>query len=171
MARNIEIKAVCHDRAALCERIESLACMPVVELHQDDSFFSCPTGRLKLRDFGDGTAELIAYERPDASGPSLSSYTRSHTNDPAGLRATLARALGCWARVVKTRQLYRVGRTRIHLDQVEQLGDFVELEVVLDDDEPVAAGQREAERLMAELGIRSADLRATAYADMLAATT
>lgn len=168
MARNIEIKAVCHDRLVMRERIEVTAGAPVAELHQDDSFFGCTTGRLKLRDFGNGTAELIAYERPDTPEPSLSSYTRVDTDDPAGLRATLARALDCWARVVKTRHLYRAGRTRIHLDHVEGLGDFVELEVVLEAHEQPADGQREAERLMAELGIEPADLCATAYADMLA---
>ncbi|HET7315026.1 class IV adenylate cyclase [Salinisphaera sp.] len=168
MARNVEIKAVCRDRAALRLRIETLAGTPVVELRQDDSFFVCATGRLKLRDFGNGRAELIAYERPDTPEPSLSSYTRSETDDPAGIRATLSRALGCWTRVIKTRQLYMVERTRIHLDQVEGLGDFVELEVVLDAHEQPADGRREAERLMAELGIDARDLCVSAYADMLA---
>ncbi len=141
----------------------------VAELHQDDSFFGCTTGRLKLRDFGNGRAELIAYERPDTPEPSLSSYARVETDDPAELRSTLTGALGCWARVVKTRHLYLAGRTRIHLDQVEGLGDFVELEVVLEAHEPPGDGRREAERLMAELGIEPADLCAIAYADMLAA--
>ena len=137
-------------------------------LDQDDTFFTCAAGRLKLRDFGGGHAELIAYERPDTPEPSLSSYTRSETGDPAGLRATLSRALGCWARVVKTRQLYMIGRTRIHLDRVEGLGDFVELEVVLKTHEPPLAGRQEAERLMAKLGIEARDLCVNAYADMLA---
>lgn len=167
MARNIEIKAVCPDHTALRGRIESLAGTPVATLCQDDSFFICAAGRLKLRDFGNGHAELIAYERADTPEPSLSSYTRSETEDPAGLRATLSRALGCWARVIKTRQLYMVGRTRIHLDQVEGLGDFVELEVVLEAHEQAADGRQEAERLMAELGIDARDLCVNAYADML----
>ncbi|MGN8157715.1 class IV adenylate cyclase [Salinisphaera sp. RV14] len=167
MARNIEIKAVCRDRAVMRQRIEALAGAPAAELDQDDSFFTCATGRLKLRDFGNGQAELIAYERPDSAGPSLSSYTRTETDDPDGLRATLTHALGCWARVIKTRQLYMTGRTRIHLDRVEGLGDFVEFEVVLAAQEQPADGRREAERLMAELGIEAADLCAIAYADML----
>lgn len=169
MARNIEIKAVCRDRAALRSRIEALAGAPMAELRQDDSFFVCTSGRLKLRDFGNGHGELIAYQRPDTPEPSLSSYTRTETADPAGLRATLTRALGCWARVVKTRQLYMAGRTRIHLDRVEELGDFVELEVVLEAEERPADGQREAERLMGQLGIEAHDLCVNAYADMLAA--
>ena len=167
MARNIEIKAVCQDRAALQSRIETLAGTPTAELQQDDSFFVCASGRLKLRDFGNGHGELIAYERPDTPEPSLSSYTRSVTDDPAGLRATLTRALGCWVRVIKTRTLYMAGRTRIHLDRVDGLGDFVELEVVLDAQEEPVDGRREAERLMAQLGIEARDLCVNAYADML----
>ena len=86
----------------------------------------------------------------------------------AGLMSTvLTVAYGMTGRVVKQRTLYLAGRTRIHLDRVEGLGDFVELEVVLEDGESAAAGMREAEDLMARLGIDPSALVEGAYVDLL----
>lgn len=169
MARNIEIKARVADRAALVDCVKAVAGPAVAELRQDDTFFYCGRGRLKLRDFGDGYGELIAYARPDTTEPSLCDYERSPTDDPAALRATLIRALGELARVVKTRWLYQAGRTRIHVDRVAGLGDYMELEVVLAETDILADGQAEAEALMHALAIDPADLCATAYVDMLLA--
>lgn len=73
--------------------------------------------------------------------------------------------------VVKTRVLYLVGQTRVHLDSVDGLGDFLELEVVLRPGQEVADGQAVAADLMERLGIRDVDLCSTAYADMLSAVT
>lgn len=169
MARNIEIKAKIGDRAAFAARGQEVAGEPVAIIEQDDCFFVCGNGRLKLRDFGDGYGELIAYERPDCPGPSASSYTRTETADPAGLRDALARSLGVLGRVRKSRTLYLTGRTRIHLDRVEGLGDYMELEVVLAEHEPSTVGEQEAERLMAALGVGAADRCHGAYLDLLQA--
>jgi predicted adenylyl cyclase CyaB len=76
-------------------------------------------------------------------------------------------AYGEIGRVRKRRILYLAGRTRIHLDRVEGLGDFLELEVVLVDGEPVEAGVREAQVLMARLGIDTSQLIERAYVDLL----
>ena len=91
------------------------------------------------------------------------------TPAPDAVREALSRAWGQTGRVRKTRALYRVGRTRVHLDRVEGLGDFLELEVVLDEGEGAERGIAEAEALMAALGIAAADLVAEAYVDLLAA--
>ena len=69
----------------------------------------------------------------------------------------------------KHRTLYLVGRTRVHLDRVEGLGDFLELEVVLGEDESAAEGEAEAWALMARLEISPRQLVETAYVDLLAA--
>ena len=69
--------------------------------------------------------------------------------------------------VRKTRHLYFVGRTRIHLDRVEGLGDFLELEVVLTEEDSIEGGEVEAHRLMEPLGVLSEDLVPDAYVDLL----
>lgn len=168
MPRNIEIKARVADRAALEQRAAALADEGPAQIFQDDTFFVCPEGRLKLRDFGDGCGELIFYRRADATGPKTSFYRIAPTAEPAALRETLSLALGERGRVVKHRTLYLVGRSRIHLDRVEGLGDFMELEVVLADGEDEAAGQKEADELMARLGITPDQLVEGAYLDLLA---
>jgi predicted adenylyl cyclase CyaB len=85
------------------------------------------------------------------------------------LKALLALALGTSSVVRKVRTLYLHGQTRIHLDEVEGLGDFVELEVVLQEGQSEADGQAIARRLMRRLGIQPADLVEGAYMDLLAA--
>jgi predicted adenylyl cyclase CyaB len=72
--------------------------------------------------------------------------------------------------VRKQRQLFLVGRTRVHLDRVESLGDFLELEVVLREGESTKAGVAEAQALMAQLGIAAGQLIQSAYVDLLRAT-
>jgi adenylate cyclase class IV len=168
MARNVEIKARLHGSIeSLLPRVRALADGPEVRIEQDDTFFTCTHGRLKLRDFGDGTGELIHYERADTAGPKLSDYVRAPTSDPAALRDALTRAQGIQGRVRKTRWLLRVGQTRVHLDHVHGLGDFMELEVVLHDGQSAAQGEAMAERLMAELNIAHEQRVAGAYLDLL----
>jgi adenylate cyclase class IV len=169
MARNVEVKARIASVEALLSRARALADGPEERIEQDDTFFACAHGRLKLRDFGDGCGELIHYERADAEGPKLSDYVRAPTSDPAALREALARAHGVVGRVRKSRWLLMAGATRIHLDRVEDLGDFMELEVVLRDDQSVADGEAIAESLMAQLGIGDDQRLAGAYLDLLRA--
>ena len=167
MPRNIEIKARIESIAALRPRAAAIATAGPTEIFQDDTFFACPAGRLKLRAFPDGSGELIFYRRPEALGPKESFYVRSPTADPDSLRATLGLACGVTGRVVKQRTLFLVGRTRVHLDRVQGLGDFLELEVVLRDDEPTDLGMGEAQDLMARLGIGGDQLVEGAYVDLL----
>ncbi|QAZ69149.1 class IV adenylate cyclase [Solidesulfovibrio carbinolicus] len=170
MARNMEIKARLVDRAVVEAAAAALAHGPAVRIRQDDTFFPCADGRLKLREFADGRGELIVYQRPDASGPKASHYDIAPTDAPADLRRVLEQALGAAGRVRKERTLYLIGRARVHLDRVEGLGDFVELEVVLAEGEAEASGLAEARRLMAALCIDESTLVAEAYVDLLSAS-
>jgi adenylate cyclase class IV len=169
MARNVEIKARIGSVAALLPVASALADGPAQTIAQDDTFFACPNGRLKLRDFGDGRGELIHYRRADAAGAKLSDYVRVATDEPAALREALARAHGVIGRVRKARLLLLAGQTRIHLDQVEGLGDFLELEVVLRDGQTEADGAGIADAWLAQLGVAASQRLAGAYLDLLGA--
>lgn len=167
MARNIEIKARIASVEALAPLAAALAHDGPIDIAQDDTFFACTNGRLKLRRFADDRGELIWYARADERGPKTSFYLRSATTQPDAMRESLERAYGSIGRVRKQRTLYLAGRTRIHLDRVEDLGDFLELEVVLADDEPPEHGTREAHALMRQLHVAPEALIEGAYLDLL----
>ncbi|MDP3084620.1 MAG: class IV adenylate cyclase [Rubrivivax sp.] len=168
MARNIEIKARIDSIEALLPRAAALADGGAELIEQDDSFFVVPQGRLKLRRFADGSAELIHYHRADTSAAKASDYVRVPVADADALSAALERACGLRGRVRKRRWLLLCGATRIHLDRVEGLGDFMELEVVLRPGQPDADGVATAEALMVALGLADVQRLAGAYLDLLA---
>jgi predicted adenylyl cyclase CyaB len=167
MPRNIEIKARLDDFDATARLAAALADQGPTALAQDDTFFRCQNGRLKLRVFADTTGELIFYRRPDQAGPKESVYQIVPVADPDALREALTQAYGQVGRVRKHRTLFLAGRTRVHLDRVESLGDYLELEVVLTDAEPAEHGVREAHDLMRRLGVGPAQLIEAAYVDLL----
>lgn len=167
MNRNVEIKARVESLEAVERRVREMADEGPVTLVQEDTFFICPQGRLKLRKLGAQQGELIYYERPDSAEPKESRYAIFRTSDPEGLAATLLLALGVRGIVRKTRTLYLVGPTRVHLDSVEGLGDFVELEVVLRPDQSVSEGTPVAHDLMVKLGVSPGQLVRRAYIDLL----
>lgn len=167
MPANIEIKARSTDFQAQATVAAELADGPVVELDQVDTFFHVPQGRLKLREFGNESAELIQYHRSDLAGPKASSYVISRTGEPDTLKAALAAALGVRAVVRKHRRVWLTGTTRMHFDRVDGLGEFIELEVVLGDGISAEAGYKIAEGLMDRLGIAEQHLVSGAYVDLL----
>jgi adenylate cyclase class IV len=167
MAANVEIKARLRDPERVRHLIEQATGGPPQVIEQEDTFFPVAAGRLKIRILGPGRGELIAYRRTDAAGPKVSEYLVVPTTEPALLRDALAVALGVRGTVRKTRLLFLVGATRVHLDTVEQLGNFLELEVVLRPAQSVAEGEVIARELMEWLGIAEVDLLEGAYIDML----
>ncbi len=167
MARNVEIKARAGNVAELMARVARMAMSGPEQIAQDDTFFRCPEGRLKLRAFPDCSGQLIFYRRPDTDGPKTSFYSIAPVQNADSMRETLTLALGQAGRVRKQRTLYLVGRTRVHIDRVEELGDFVELEVVLEEGEQEVEGVREAEELLEKLGIPQSALVGRAYVDLL----
>lgn len=166
-ARNIEIKARVSDLPRCRARVASLAPTPPEVLAQTDTFFAVPRGRLKLRQFSDGSGELIFYERPDGAGPKGSLYSRCACPEPQAVSAVLAHALGVRGVVEKRREVFMIGRSRIHLDEVRGLGTFLEIEVVLGEREGDAEGERVARELLAAFGVPASDLVGRAYLDLL----
>lgn len=169
MPSNIEIKARVRDFEGLCRRAEALSDAPLQVLHQQDTFFITEQGRLKLRLLAPDRAQLIYYLRSDQGGPKRSDYHIFETSDPENLKRVLELAYGIRGVVKKTRYLYMVGQTRVHVDDVIGLGQFMELEVVMQAGQSDAEGQAIAESLMASLGVEREDLIEGAYMDMLEA--
>jgi predicted adenylyl cyclase CyaB len=167
MPKNIEIKARAEDVRGLKEMIERLSDGPPETLHQEDIFFNVPSGRLKLRLFSVNRGELIFYQRANRTEPKSSNYLLTKTDDPSALLTVLEGALGVSGFVKKTRTLYYIGQTRVHLDEVEGLGRFIELEVVMRPGQSEEEGRRIAHHLMEKLGIQERHLISTAYVDML----
>lgn len=168
MPANMEIKAVLTDRVAAEAIAARLSDQVPQTIQQQDFFFRSAGARLKLRVLGPGHGELIRYERSDAAEIRRSRYLIARTSDPQVLLEILTQTLGRAGVVTKTRTLYLTGQTRIHLDQVEGLGDFLELEVVLRPGQSDAEGKSVAQALLAEFGIGPEQLLAEAYVELLA---
>ncbi|XP_077450306.1 uncharacterized protein LOC144069092 [Stigmatopora argus] len=167
MLSNVEIKARVSQPLELAKMASELSQSEGSVIRQRDTFFHCRRGRLKLRDFTDGSGQLIFYERPDEDGPKLSRYSVVPTSDPSGLKAVLSAALGVKGEVRKERRLFLVGQTRVHLDAVEGLGHYMELEVVMRPQQTLEDGQKVAEDLMDKLGVTKDSLVTGAYVDLL----
>jgi predicted adenylyl cyclase CyaB len=165
MNRNIEIKARIADPARLEALLRERGAAPR-SLSQRDTFFRCAAGRLKLREEGAG-AELIYYSRSSDAGARESRYWRCPVSDAPATIALLGAALGIDGVVRKERLLFQIGQTRVHLDAVAGLGDYMELEVVLSESQTAEDGRRIAEALMQELGIRQSELVGPAYIELL----
>lgn len=167
MPANIEIKARARNFANIKARAEKLSDAPVEVIPQEDFFFNVPQGRLKLRVLAPDRGQLIYYTRPDREGPKRSDYHITHTSEPGDLKRVLELAYGIRGVVRKTRYLYLVGQTRVHLDDVQDLGQFMELEVVLREGQEDAEGREIAEGLMISLGVERSDLLEGAYMDLI----
>ena len=167
MPRNSEIKARLTDPDAAHAAAVRLSGGPPQAISQRDVFFHVADGRLKLRILGDGTGELIRYHRPNVAGVRTSEYRIARTANPDVLLEILSGVLGVAGEVRKVRSLYVIGQTRVHIDRVDGLGDFLEFEVVLRPEQSEADGTRIAEELLADFGIARAALIGEAYVDLL----
>ena len=165
MARtNLEIKARCEDLVAAREVAQRLATSHPGVDEQTDTYFVTKTGRLKLRESSVSGGQLIPYLRPDRAGPKRADYQILPVPDPTHLKRTLSEMLGVHCVVRKRREIFLVDNVRIHLDEVEGLGRFLELEAVYDGSAASEAEQqRKLRDLMGKLGVAEADLVETSY--------
>ncbi|CAH2235698.1 uncharacterized protein LOC120635222 [Pararge aegeria] len=170
--RNVEIKAKVNDIDAICKIAQQLSGSPPTLIQQDDTFYKVNKGRLKMRVYADDSATLVRYDRDDEEGPKLCDYDlfQFSVNDrdkSKYLDDILKKCCGTRGRVVKERRLYMVGQTRIHIDKVQNLGNFMELEVVLRPEQSLEDGQDIARDLQNKLGVKEEDLIDCAYVDLL----
>lgn len=165
--RNLELKVRVVDLGDVLARARGLGARDEGTRRDVDTYFAVPQGRLKLRQTeGRPGGTLIAYRRADAPGSRHSHYRLVEVADAAGLLAALGTALGVRAVVVKERRLFVHGATRIHLDRVEGLGSFVELETVLTT-QTEAEATAEHELAKQALGLDAAEPVPVSYVDLL----
>lgn len=136
-------------------------------LWQRDTYFEVPAGGLKLREQQPGHAHLIQFERPDEPQQRESRYRIIDVADPQTMLAALGAALGITVAVTKRRHLFLWQTVRIHLDDVENLGTFIELEAVAPADSDLSHEHRLIEQLRTTLSITDDRLIATGYAAQL----
>jgi homotetrameric cytidine deaminase len=166
-SRNIEIKARDPEPERTLELALGLGAADEGEIAQRDTYFSRARGRLKLREQDPGEDELIQYRRADEAAPRTSSYRRVPVGEAAELRAALDGALGTLVVVAKRRRLLLLQNVRIHLDEVEGLGSFVELEAVAPAASDLSAEQEQVARLREQLEIEDGALLGESYSDLL----
>jgi predicted adenylyl cyclase CyaB len=164
--KNLELKARCNSLIQLRQKVKTLGAEYRCTMRQTDTYFNAPKGRLKLREIARREAELIHYERSDRPESRYSDYQIYTVFDAAALKEILAKALGVSGVVEKRRELWIYGNTRIHLDEVSGLGDFVELETVMANQTEETA-YAEHEWVKTALGIEAANVEAVSYSDLL----
>jgi len=163
---NIELKARRRSLRADRQVCKALGARPKGVIKQRDTYFVVKRGRFKLREQEPGRAELIAYLRPDESGPRLCNYFVIPVRDPVPVKALLGSCLGVLAEVRKNRELYLWRGVRIHLDRVKGLGLFLEFEAVLTRGRDARWGHRMVAKLKEAFGISSGDLIPTSYLEL-----
>jgi predicted adenylyl cyclase CyaB len=167
---NIEVKARCRDLDAAREVSRELATTYLGVDRQVDTYFVTRSGRLKLRESSLSGGQLIPYLRPDQAGPKRSDYQVIPVPLPTQLKALLTELLGVHRVVEKQREIFLVDNVRIHLDRVNGLGEFLELEAVFDASADAEACERgKVDALMRSLGVAPEDLLESSYEGLLGA--
>ena len=165
--RNLELKAKARDLAPLRRALRAIGATRSPLLAQVDTYFRVPNGRLKVRQRkGARPAELIVYLRPDAKKARTSEFQKLGVEDAPGLLRLLRDMFGVDVRVRKRRDLWMYGTARVHLDRVDDLGTFVEIEVPFEGS--AARARQTMARLVRALGIARADVLDRSYSDLLA---
>lgn len=178
MATNLEFKAQCQLLESLYPKLDDLNAIHRETVHQVDTYFHVAKGkdssiseacapRLKLREIDEATeAWLIYYERPNHEASRYSQYQLCEIADPMPLKTLLTAALGVKTIVKKQRELWMFNNTRIHLDTVVDLGQFVELETVFQG-QTEAEAVNEHQHVKATLHLDTTDPVAVSYSDLI----
>ena len=166
MGINLEIKARCDDLEAFKSRILQLPVSYEGEDSQLDTFFNVPQGRLKLRESTMYGKILIPYIRPDRDGPKQSEYQLIPISDAGKTKSLLSEILGIKGEVKKRRRIYLYENVRIHLDEVENLGNFIEFEAVIDDANQIGDNKEKVQWLLEYFDIKPDHLIERAYIEL-----
>jgi len=165
MPRNLEVKAKITSIQACITLAEALHAKHAGILRQTDTYFTVSRGRLKLREIHGVHSELIFYEREETSAHRISQFEQFPVSDPDRLKFLLTSACGVKGIVEKERTLFLYNETiRIHLDNVRNLGAFLEFEIPVSD---FTDAEKQMERLVRHFHIRPDDYVIKSYIDLI----
>ena len=167
--QNLELKAHCHDISLACCLAEKKGGVRQWSRLQIDTYFKVDHGKLKIRQVGNRHAELIAYNRPSTAAAKISHYDIYEIADPEHFKNLLSLALEQTVVVKKQRDLYLWKNVRIHIDKVENLGNFFEFEAVIDSENNKIVSQERIDELTLYFGIHQNDMINVGYYELLKA--
>ena len=164
---NIEIKAKSNNQDKIREILKSKKAEFKGVDHQIDTYFKVNSGRLKLRE-GKIENHLIHYQRENKEGPKQSMVTLFKSEPKSSLKEILTKALGILVVVDKKREIYFIDNVKFHIDIVENLGTFVEIEAI-DNDENIGKDKllEQCQFFLNLLEISQEDLISVSYSDLL----
>jgi predicted adenylyl cyclase CyaB len=164
--QNLELKSKYTNMAKLRRLALELGAKYKQTRRQIDTYFNVPKGRLKLREIDSEAAQLVYYERADERTSRYSDYSIVEIADAPGFKRMMLAALGVKAIVDKVRELWLYGNTRIHIDEVNGLGHFVEVETVITNQTDTEA-QAEHNWVKDALAIDDAQIVPVSYSDLI----
>lgn len=166
---NVEIKARSKNPAEIHALLAAQQAEFLGTDKQTDTYFKIDKGRLKLRQ-GNIENALIHYFRDNQAGPKRSDVSMYKTEGGEELKEVLQNALPVLAVVTKRRSIYFIENVKFHVDEVENLGSFVEIEAIDRD------GDIGEEKLRAQcqyyldlFKIKAEELIEVSYSDMMIA--
>lgn len=164
---NVEIKAKCDDPTFIHDYLLKNGADFKGTDEQTDTYFNVANGRLKLRE-GAIENNLIFYERENKAGPKNSHFNLVKIEDANGLKEVLTRSIGVKVTVKKKREIFYIRNVKFHIDEVPELGSFIEIEAgnVIDDLSVVQLNEQ-CNFYLNEFGIKLEDLIEESYSDML----
>ncbi|MFO7890735.1 MAG: class IV adenylate cyclase [bacterium] len=165
--KNLEIKARfnwSHEVDDILEEID--AKFETAEI-QTDTYFDVNSGRIKIRERQGKDAQMIQYFRDDKADIKECRYSLVNVRNPESVKSILTREHSIREVVQKHREVWIWQNVRIHFDKVKKLGSFIELEAVIDDDNPVDISENRIRELMVKFDIKKHNLIEQSYIDLL----
>lgn len=163
---NVEFKCELRDLQLARSILRAKEGSFIGELKQTDTYFRIPSGRLKRRDCEGDPVEYIFYDRANRSQPKISHFVIY--SEPQAMERFGLAPLPVWVVVRKTRELWMIGNSRIHLDRVESLGNFAEFEALVCRDHNIARCHESIAELRRLLAPALGEPIDCSYSDMLA---
>jgi adenylate cyclase class IV len=165
--QNVEFKAELRDVELARRQCEALGASCMGEVIQTDTYFRVPDGRLKRREVVGQPSEWVFYHRANGLQPRVSNFVILTDDEAERKWGTVS--LRPWLVVRKKRELWRFDNVRIHLDDVEGLGRFIEFEARVLRGRTARGCTKMVARLREKFGLAMGEPVSVSYSDLVAA--